>query len=138
MKVASVFHRLRSSICADIVAPLCYHQLRTFAENFQWDDAVRQSHDELRQHERSLDGKSVAVAFCLGIIYNRAKSRRLSMAKIARELGVSRNEVQRKLKIFDLLTQFPRLRYCTVPVTFLLDNATLIMNEWRYQPEAAD
>lgn len=141
MKIDMVFSRLRNSFVDDQDVILEYRQMREFVQNFQMDSAesYQAHHTRLRQTQHQVDGKSVAAAFCMGLIYTKAKSSRsrVTMAAIGEMYEVREHDVQKKLKIYELLTSLPRLWRCKVPVSFLHENATLILTEYRFQHDAA-
>ena len=141
-RVQAVFARLRASEGPDVnvpIAQLVELDARVGDLVFARVEDIRAELQWLSTQESVLERYTVFATYFSGRLFHLAKCRHRSTNAVIRSLNLnlSRQDVERKIQVYDLLQTFPRLRRCHVPASFMLQNATLIENEARYLPDAA-
>ena len=83
---------------------------------------------DLLNQERLYRRGSLILAYTVGYVIHLLKSKYRSTARVVAVLSLplSRQAAEKKLKLYTLLTRYPRLRRCNVSSYFIQKNAKLI------------
>ena len=90
---------------------------------------------KLQRIEHHIDYSALKISFCLGLLFKQLKKVYQSIQRLitALHLKVSRQYVQDKISLYELLNLYPRLQACKVSPNYLKINRKVVIDELPYR-----